>query len=128
MRVLLDTHAQLWWFTDDARLSARARAIIADTANEILVSAASAWEVSTNHRLGKLDGALEVVARFAELVKADGFASLPLFQHHGLRAGAYVTPHRDPFDRMLAAQAEIEGVPQLTLDPAFSGFPVQTLW
>ena len=128
MKVLLDTHALLWWFTDDSRLSSKARAIIGDTANEILVSAASAWEVSTKQRLGKLDGVSDVVARFSELITADGFTSLPMIQRHGLRAGAYVVDHRDPFDRMLAAQAEIEGIPLLTIDTAFSAFPIQTIW
>lgn len=128
MRLLLDTHVLLWWFTDDPRLSDGARNLISDEANEILVSAASAWEISTKVRLGKLMELPGVEDRFAELVVADGFTHLPVNYRHALRAGAYVSDHRDPFDRMLAAQAELEGIPLVTLDAAFSSFPVKTGW
>lgn len=128
MKLLVDTHALLWWFTDDPRLSARARALIGDAENEILVSAASAWEIATKHRLGKLEETADAVIRFEELVAADGFTHLPISYHHGLRAGRYGVAHRDPFDRMLAAQAEIESVPLVTLDAAFGQFEITTLW
>jgi PIN domain nuclease of toxin-antitoxin system len=128
MRYLLDTHALLWWFTDDPRLSQIARDAIADEANTILVSAASAWEISTKHRLGKLNEAADAVRRFDELVVADGFQHLPVSHFHGLKAGGYGVPHRDPFDRMLAAQSELEGVPLLTCDPAFAAFGTRTVW
>lgn len=128
MRLLLDTHALLWWFTDDPRLSARARELIADSANEVLVSAVSAWEMATKHRLGKLEEAAEAVVRFESLVAADGFTHLPVDYRHGVRAGSYRAAHRDPFDRMLAAQAELESVPLVTLDPAFQAFDIVTLW
>ncbi len=128
MRLLLDTHTLLWWFTDDPRLPSGARGLIGDEANEILVSAASAWEISTKHRLGKLSGVPDAAARFAELVAADGFTHLPMTCRHALRAGAYDMPHRDPFDRMLAAQAELEGIALLTRDPAFGLFPIDVVW
>lgn len=128
MRALLDTHVLLWWFTDDARLSAAARATIADEANEIFVSAASAWEIATKVRLGKLESVPEAAVRFVELVDADGFAHLPMTHLHALRAGAYAHPHRDPFDRMLAAQSEIESLVLVTRDPAFASFDTRTLW
>ena len=128
MRLLLDTHALLWWFVDDERLSARARALIADEANEVLVSAASAWEIATKHRLGKLPHAADAHLRFEELVAADGFVHLPVSYRHCLRAGGYPLRHGDPFDRMLAAQAEIERVALVTLDPALADFPIETLW
>lgn len=128
MKLLLDTHALLWWFTDDPRLSARARALIGDAGNEILVSAASAWEIATKHRLGRLGEASDAVIRFEELVAADGFTPLPISCRHGLRAGRYRAALRDPFDRMLAAQAEIECVPLVTLDSAFEQFDIATLW
>ena len=128
MRLLLDTHALLWWFTDDPRLSAKVRALIGDIENEILVSAASAWEIATKHRLGKLEEAADAVLRFEELVTADGFTPLPITHRHGLRAGLYHAAHRDPFDRMLAAQAQIESVPLVTLDSAFKQFEIATLW
>ncbi len=128
MRLLLDTHALLWWFTDDPRLSPRARGLIHDEANEVLVCPASAWEVATKHRLGKLTGVEDAVARFQELVAADGFTPLPITLRHGLRAGAHPAQHRDPFDRMLAAQAEIEGVPLVTLDQALEQFGIEIVW
>ena len=127
-RLLLDTHALLWWWTGDGRLSAAAKAAIADEANEILVSAASAWEVATKHRLGKLAEVPGAAPRFAELVAADGFTPLPVDQRHALRAGAWPQEHRDPFDRMLAAQAELEGLTLVTCDSALAGFGCRQLW
>ncbi|MCK0507094.1 type II toxin-antitoxin system VapC family toxin [Aromatoleum anaerobium] len=128
MRYLLDTHALLWWFTDDPRLSPAAREAIADDANAILVSAASAWEIATKHRLGKLNEAADAVRRFDELVAADGFQHLPVCHFHALKAGSYPAEHRDPFDRMLAAQSELESVQLITCDPAFALFGTATLW
>jgi len=128
MRLLLDTHAWLWWITDDPSLSAAARAAIGDETNDIFVSAASAWEISTKRRLGKLEGLPQAAARFAELVAADGFQHLAVDYLHALRAGAYDVAHRDPFDRMLAAQSEIESLPLVTRDPAFAAFSIPTLW
>lgn len=126
--MLLDTHALLWWFTDDARLSAPARTAIADESNAILVSAASAWEIATKTRLGKLEGISGAASRYSELVEADGFVHLPMTHLHALRAGALPQPHRDPFDRMLAAQSEIESLALVTRDPVFESFRTATLW
>ncbi len=128
MKLLLDTHALLWWLTDDPRLSALARDAIADEKNFIFVSAASAWEIATKQRIGKLEHLPGVVERFAELVAADGFTHLPITYVHTLRAGSYTMQHRDPFDRMLAAQNELEMLPLVTLDPAFSAFQCITFW
>ena len=128
MRLLLDTHALLWWWSDDERLSKKARTAIADERNDVFVSAASAWEVAIKHRLGKLPGMPEAESRFVELVAADGFATLPISQHHALRAGGLAQAHRDPFDRMLAAQGEIEGLTLVTCDAALSAFAVRRLW
>jgi len=128
MRLLLDTHALLWWLTDDPRLSPTARATIGDEANGILVSAASAWEIATKHRLGKLNEAAEAARRFDEFVAADGFEHLPVTHFHALKAGGYAVEHRDPFDRMLAAQSELEALPLVTCDPAFALFGTRTLW
>jgi len=128
VRILLDTHALLWWFTDDPRLSRTARETIADEANAILVSAASAWEIATKYRLGKLNEAVDAVRRFDELVAADGFEHLSITHFHGLKAGGYAVEHRDPFDRMLAAQSELESVPLITCDPALTLFGIRTVW
>lgn len=128
MRLLLDTHALLWWWTDDPQLSANARRAIADPLDTVLVSAATAWELAAKHRLGKLGEAGEAVGRFDELVSADGFQHLPVSYYHCLKAGGYAVEHRDPFDRMLAAQTELEGLVLVTRDPAFALFATTTLW
>ncbi len=128
MRVLLDTHALIWWWTDDPRLSTRVRALLLDEGTEAFVSSASAWEVATKVRLGKLGDVAAAVPRFAELLAADGFLTLAITQEHALRAGGFDVSHRDPFDRMLAAQSELDKLPLLTRDPAFALFGTQTLW
>lgn len=128
MKYILDTHALLWWWTDDPALSPRARELIQDEANEFLVSAASAWEIATKYRLGKLDIGRDAVARFDELVTLDGFSHLPVSYLHALRAGGLLNDHRDPFDRMLAAQSLIEGVPLVTRDTAFDALGTATIW
>lgn len=127
-RVLLDTHTVLWWFTDDARLSKPARAEISDPENEIYVSAATAWEIATKERLGKLDQIPAVRDRYAALVVRNGFRQLDITQQHALEAGSYDVPHPDPFDRMLAAQSRLDELPLVTKDPAFRLFNVQTWW
>ena len=128
MRTLLDTHALLWWFTNDARLSVQAREMIGDEQGTVLVSAASAWEIATKHRLGKLEVGGEIIRRFDELVTADGFTHLSVNHRQAIHAGAYALDHRDPFDRILAAQAELEDIPLVTIDPAFGAFPIRCVW
>jgi len=128
MRVLLDTHAFLWWVTDDRRLSATARRVIADMDHRIYLSAASAWEIATKQRIGKLDGVPDAARRYTELAAADGFEHLPITHLHALRAGGFTVAHRDPVDRMLAAQSELERMPLLTRDPAFELFGIETRW
>lgn len=128
MKYLLDTHALLWWWTDDPQLSIPARALIADEANTILVSAASAWEIATKHRLGKLSLATEAIKRFNELVELDAFEHLPVSYLHALRAGGMAGEHRDPFDRMLAAQSQLEGAVLISCDPALTALGVNVAW
>lgn len=128
MRLLLDTHTFLWWVTDDPQLSAAARTAIADEDNSVWVSAASAWEMATKNRLGKLGSAAEAVDRYRELIQADGFEHLAIDHRHALKAGSYTQAHRDPFDRMLAAQSEIERLTLLTRDAAFEAFDIDVLW
>ncbi|OGR00222.1 MAG: twitching motility protein PilT [Deltaproteobacteria bacterium RIFOXYD12_FULL_55_16] len=128
MKLLLDTHTLLWWFTDDPKLSPAAREAILNESNEIFVSAASAWEIAAKQRIGKLNDLPGLSSRFGELVAADGFSHLPVNYLHSLRAGAYSLAHRDPFDRMLAAQSEIEFLALVTIDPAFTLFGTDTFW
>jgi PIN domain nuclease of toxin-antitoxin system len=94
----------------------------------VLVSAASVWELSLKHHQGKLPELSGAIADLTGLLQADGFEGLPISLAHGLRAGGYSQPHRDPFDRMLAAQAELDRLVLLTADPQLSTFPCQTLW
>ena len=128
MRLLLDTHALLWWWTNDKQLSSTARESIAEERNTVLVSAASVWEISTKFRLGKLAIAVSALKQFHQLIEADGFEHLPVTWQHSLLAGGYPHEHRDPFDRMLAAQSEIENARLVTCDAAFSVFNTQILW
>ncbi|OGT80149.1 MAG: twitching motility protein PilT [Gammaproteobacteria bacterium RIFCSPLOWO2_02_FULL_61_13] len=128
MKLLLDTHALLWWWKDDPRLSKRAAAAIADEGNSVFVSAASAWEIATKHRIGKLPGAESAVREFNELIIADGFGHLAVSYHHALMAGGFDSKHRDPFDRMLAAQSLIEGATLVTDDNAMKLFRIKCFW
>lgn len=124
---LLDTHALLWWWTDDARLSPRIRDVLVRESRPVHVSAATAWEISTKLRLGKL-GLPKAVDAFDELVRQDGFTQLNITWLHARRAGEYDCDHRDPFDRMLAAQAEMQNLTLISADPALKHFPVQLHW
>ena len=125
---LLDSHALLWWWFDPDRLSTAVRELLGDPATPVLVSAASVWELSLKHHQGKLPELSGAIADLPGLLQADGFEALPISLDHGLRAGGYSQPHRDPFDRMLAAQAELDRLVLLTADPQLSTFPCQTLW
>lgn len=128
MKLLLDTHALLWWFTDDPRLSQPARRAIGNSENVVLVSAASAWEIAIKHRLGKLGEARAVITRYDELCAADGFTHLPITRAHALFAGNINAMHRDPFDRMLAAQSHIEDAQLVSADAAIAAMGIDPLW
>ena len=128
MQVLLDTHTLLWWLDGDRRLSRRARATIADSANAVLVSAASAWEIATKVRIGKLPGAVEVAADIVGCLAGQRFESLDITVLHAQRAGRLPGPHRDPFDRMLIAEAQLEDLPIVTDEAIFDEYGVTRLW
>jgi PIN domain nuclease of toxin-antitoxin system len=128
VRALLDTHALLWWLSDDPALSKPARKFIAETKNTVIVSAASAWEIATKVRLGKLSTAVELAADFVGLVGREGFELLPISPDHAIRAGLLPGPHKDPFDRMLIAQAQAEGVPLVTNELIFDAYGVRRIW
>ncbi len=128
MRLLLDTHALLWWWNDDEQLTAPARAAMADENNSIFVSAASAWEISTKQRIGKLPAWPMLAGGFDALVAADGFHPLPVAATHAWHAGALAWAHRDPFDRVFAAQAMLERKTLVSRDPVFAEIAVSTLW
>ena len=128
MRLLLDTHAFLWWLDGDRRLPTRVRAILGESSNEVLVSAASVWEIATKARLGKLPHAMDVAADVLACIDSQGFVPLPITVHHAQRAGSLTGDHRDPFDRMLIVQAQAEGVPIASNETIFDRFGVTRLW
>jgi len=128
MKALLDTHTLLWWLDGDEQLSASARDWIGMTSHSVLVSAASAWEIATKIRIGKLPGALEVAARYQECLMAQGFTPLDISTEHALRAGSLPGPHRDPFDRMLIAQAQALNVPLISNEHIFDNYGIRRIW
>lgn len=126
--VLLDTNALLWALLDPGSLGGRAATLIRDPGNVLLVSSASAWELSIKHELGKLTGAGRVVDGFSDHLRRLGATPLVITSEHALAAGSLPPHHRDPFDRMLVAQARHEGVPIVTNDAAIARYDVQTVW
>lgn len=128
MRLLLDTHAFLWWLAGDEALSVAARKAIADENNDVFVSAASAWEISTKHRLGKLPGVTAIVAALDTTIADQSFIALPISVLHGQAGGALPGPHRDPFDRMLIAQARTDRLVLVSNEQIFDAYGVARLW
>jgi PIN domain nuclease of toxin-antitoxin system len=128
VRVLLDTHALLWWVAGDAQLSPRAKRTIADRRHEIIVSAASAWEVTAKHRIGKLPGAGPLAVDFPRVVRTQGFTPLPITLSHAQVAGALPGDHRDPFDRMLIAQAREDRLALISIESLFDDYGVSRIW
>lgn len=128
MKVLLDTHTLLWATLSPSSLSKRTAAIIANTSNEILVSAVSAWEIATKVRLGRLTGAEELEREFLAKMEEAGYLLLSITPAHALRAGRLVCDHRDPFDRMIAAQALAYDLPVLSIDLKLDLFGIRRIW
>lgn len=128
MRCLLDTHTLIWWMTSDSHLSGAASELIAEELNIVLVSAVSAWEIATKIRLGKLPAAQSLVQDFVPDLERHNIRILAITADHGLRAGLLPGPHKDPFDRMLIAQALIENLPIVSNDRVFDGYGVERLW
>ena len=128
MRLLLDTHAFLWWLAGSDRLPIVARRAIGDEANDKLVSAASAWEIVTKHRLGRLPGAGKLADDVTGAIAGEGFEELPITVEHAARAGALPGPHRDPFDRMLIAQTLARNLVLVSNETLFDRYGVRRLW
>lgn len=122
-RLLLDTHVLLWWLGDDPSLGKKARASIMDGYNEVYVSAATTWEISIKKVLGKLNAPDDMDS----IVEEEKFKKLPITLYHGQMAGMLPPHHRDPFDRMLVAQAQAEGFTIITSDGMFSIYGVRTM-
>lgn len=128
LRVLLDTHTLLWATLAPVFLSQEVAAIIEDETNVILVSAASAWEISTKVRLGKLPGAEPLEKDFLDVMVDAGYVMLSIDAGSALRAGRLTSDHRDPFDRMIAAQSLAEDIPVLSMDSKLDLFGVRRIW
>lgn len=128
MRLLVDTHAMLWWLRDDARLSRRARTILKDGANTLVWSVASSWEIAVKLRTGKLALDRPLERLYADLVTDQGVEVLPIGHEHCARLAELPLHHRDPFDRMLIVQAQNARLPVLTADPKLSAYDVELVW
>ena len=128
MRLLLDTHTLLWWLAGDQALSDAAREAIADPDNEVFVSTASAWEIATKYQLGRLSGAALITADIAGAVASQGFTELPISIRDGQAAGGLPAVHKDPFDRVLIAQAVTAGMVIVSNEALFNAYAVPRLW
>ncbi len=128
MRVLLDTHAFLWWITDDPKLSPRAGEIIKNMDNEVFVSAASGWELVIKTQLGRLKISENPVDFIWEQIQLNAFQSLAIRMKHALQIFSLPDHHKDPFDRLLVAQAQLEEMPILTADHQIARYDVAVIW
>lgn len=127
MRILLDTHALMWWFGNESKLSRRALSIITNPSNTILVSAAVGWELAIKVNLGKF-GAVSLATELPRYTEEEGFEELPISMEHAIRAGLLPLHHRDPFDRLLVAQAQALNVPILSADAVLDQYDVKRVW
>lgn len=128
LRLLLDTHTLIWWFLDRDELSRSAHKAVGDEDNPVYISAASIFEIATKHRIGKLPEVGALIDDLPERLKEQRFDDLPISLAHGRRAGGLIGAHKDPFDRMLAAQAILEGLTLVSADAALDQFGVQRIW
>lgn len=128
MRVLLDTCALLWLALDEKRLTPSVRSLLEALDTEVFVSAASVWEIAIKAHQGKLPGAGDPAVDFVNVVQQSGFTELPISMHHGQRAGMLPGLHKDPFDRMLIAQAQAEDLPIVSSDKIFDEYHVRRIW
>ncbi|MEH2274427.1 MAG: type II toxin-antitoxin system VapC family toxin [Nostoc sp.] len=128
MRALLDTHAFIWWVTDDSQLSANARNLIADSGNILFLSVVSTWEIVIKNKLGKLTFPEPVEQYIPSRLAINRFESLPIQMSHVLQVASLPSIHRDPFERILIAQSQIENLPIVTIDQQITQYLVQTIW
>jgi PIN domain nuclease of toxin-antitoxin system len=124
----LDTHALIWWMTNSPSLSGPVRRLMVDKQNTIVVSAASAWEMATKVRLGRLPAASDITRNFGEYLAQSGFETLPVTAAHGIRAGLLPGPQLDPFDRMLIAQAQAEDLTIISNELSFDHYGIRRVW
>ena len=127
MKLLLDTHAWLWWIGEPERLGAEAARLIADRRNEVYLSAASSWEITIKVRLGKLKLPESPEKFVPSRMERDGIVALAISHPHALAVSSLPMHHRDPFDRMLIAQSRVEGIPIVTAGPEFGAYDVELI-
>lgn len=127
MKVLLDTHTFIWWDSAPSKLSAQVLALLQDPANTVSLSVVSVWEMLIKHQLGKLTLNMPL-ATIVVQQQANGIQILPITLDHVLAVESLPTPHKDPFDRLLVAQANVEGAVLLSADPIFAQYPVHVVW
>jgi PIN domain nuclease of toxin-antitoxin system len=128
LRLLLDTHTLLWLFSGNPSLSRSAYDVVANSDNQVLVSAVSAWEIATKVRLGKLPSGVDLLQNFGDYLVRVGFEQVAISVDHGVRAGLFPEHHKDPFDRMLAAQCQAESIPIVSNDKIFDVYGVRRIW
>ena len=128
MKYILDTHTFLWWITDNDSLSGHAREIIRDGGNTLFLSAASGWEIAIKAGLGRLDLQDEPEKVIPEQMLLNEFRGLPIQMSHALHVHALPVHHRDPFDRVLVAQCQLEEMPIITSDPQIAAYEVEIVW
>ncbi len=128
MTLLLDTHAFLWAVMQPDKLSAKVRRLLESPDTRLLISAASAWEIATKYRLGRLPAAKPILSGFDDVIRRLDAQVMAISHTHALHSGGYTLEHADPFDRMLAAQSELERIPLVSRDKALQPFPVELVW
>lgn len=128
MKVLLDTHTFLWWITDDNRLSSSAREIITSGDNELFLSAAAGWEIAIKAQLGRIKLPKEPHSFIAEQLRLNSIQSIPIHMSHALHIYSLPNHHRDPFDRMIVAQAQLEDLAILTMDSQIARYEIKVIW
>jgi PIN domain nuclease of toxin-antitoxin system len=126
-QILLDTHALVWWLEAKENLSPKAKETIENSETTVFVSAASGWELAIKTQIGKFKSA-ELVRGLEREIQKEGFVELPISMEHALLAGSLDSPHKDPFDRMLIAQAQVEKIPIVSNDKGFDKFSVRRVW
>jgi PIN domain nuclease of toxin-antitoxin system len=127
-KLLLDSVALIWWYGGNRKFSRSVRAQIEAGQDEVLVSAASVWEIATKVRQGRLPEAAALIEHFDDYLVEQEFTPLPVTIAHAKLGGSLASPHKDPFDRLIAAQAQLERLPVVTCDPAFTLLGVRILW
>jgi PIN domain nuclease of toxin-antitoxin system len=128
MKLLLDTHTLIWWFSESPRLSRTAREAIFNENNDVFVSAVSAWEISIKEHAGKLAVSRDLLEDFDITIASQNFQALPVATRHAFQGGRFEARHKDPFDRLLAAQALVEGLTLVSGDRKMHEFGVPLLW